>query len=499
MHRSGRCQVVRVADGVVEGEYRSDTTITVITTINQEKRAIAPGGRGSGSAAISGAKQRTPTRSRRRARDVDRLFRSASSKMPVNCVPSMTTQQHVTPTPGACRDPARQACAAPSRPGRGRRARPTLAAPDAPVRPTAAAPARPSAAGVLTCAPRAATRVGVDPRQQRRRQHEQPGEERRAARERPGSARPERTRTGRGPLQTRAEGEQAGIELPVPSSRASVTGQCQRITTRPCRPAPGGVRAAHARRPPSPNTATPAPIRISHRPKLAPTSATRQPTTSVTLATELSASSRDAGSPRRADGPAATDRAREQVQAADAPPSITHWIVARGSGLDNALCTAAQATEPRAPRQQYHRMRASRRAPVTLLASLAQIQQRRVGADRRQRGEVVARGRRARRPLQRMCPPRVIARRDAVAQRDHDVDDENDGRDGDDERADRLQLVQALPATGGAGSRRSDASCPRRRARTSERTSGSLPITISTKCAFPSRSRNITPVSFGNQ
>ena len=92
----------------------------------------------------------------------------------------------------------------------------------------------------------------------------------------------------------------------------------------------------------------------------------------------------------------------------------THWIVRSGtSRAGTASCTAVHTPSHSAPRERTRSRRASCRAPsrADACSRFAQVEQRRVRADRRQPREVVARRRRARRPLERVRLPRVIARR----------------------------------------------------------------------------------------
>src|SRR5215203_6639504 len=88
----------------------------------------------------------------------------------------------------------------------------------------------------------------------------------------------------------------------------------------------------------------------------------------------------------------------------------------------------------------------SRRDRVVPRLAMANIEHRPLGADLRESVEVVRRGRRARRPLQRVALPRVVAGGLAAAQRDEDVPQQRQHARRDEEATDRRGEVQVVPA-----------------------------------------------------
>ena len=91
---------------------------------------------------------------------------------------------------------------------------------------------------------------------------------------------------------------------------------------------------------------------------------------------------------------------------------------------------------------------AARSACASVGLGLVQVPHRALGADRRQRVEVVLGRRRRGGPLERLAVPRVVARRLAVAQRDEEVPEEREHADREDERTDGRDQVERAPAVG---------------------------------------------------
>ncbi len=293
------------------------------------------------------------------------------------------------------------------------------AAPAARALPTAAAPARASSAACAgPCAPRAA--------------HRNSGRRRTRAPPPPRADRPGTKRTRQGGQRARAPRRPQPIEHRRDGAqrRDSPGSSCHcRASARASAPAvlisapllaASRPRARCSRTmPPSPSAPIPTPIRISHSPKPAPDQRERHPDD------ERRGRHRAVGDqPRAASRPATrVERPQRQAGCDRSPPTpspgITNWIASRLGTLPARRSTApshaphassqiaARFTPALRPRGQ----RAGHRG--VLLGRLAQVEQRRVGADRRQRGEVVAWRRRAGGPLERVTLPRVVAGRDA--------------------------------------------------------------------------------------
>ena len=148
---------------------------------------------------------------------------------------------------------------------------------------------------------------------------------------------------------------------------------------------------------------------------------------------------------------------RRRRPAAAAPPAARWPTTRRGRRPRTAAWRPtgpAHATAPSSPRL------------------LAQVEQRRIRADRGQAAEVLRRRRRGGRPLERLRLPRVVARRDTTCERQHDVEQE------DGERQARSPMRPPWRSRSTSRSRwtpdspRPGGPCRRSRARASGRTPG---------------------------